>query len=80
MNNTSSSENPVSKAMREFHELEQRHQCDVMLNVLLGGQLAELWWNRSNSAFSNQTPNSVFKNNPQSVLQYLRSQCSGDYY
>ncbi len=80
MNTTSSSENPVIKAMREFHELEQRQQCDIMLNILLGGQLAELWWNRSNRAFSNQTPNSVFKNNPQSVMQYLRKHTNGEYY
>jgi hypothetical protein len=73
-------DNPIRKAMQEFHEIEQRKQCDVLLNILLGGQLAQNWWDRPNRAFSNQCPIDVFKINPRSVLDYLRSHCSGDYY
>lgn len=69
----------VSEAMLEFHQTTKRHQCDVMLNILLGGQLAEKWWTRPNRAFSNQTPNNAFEINPDSVVRYLRQHTSGDY-
>ena len=75
-----SPDNPVRKAMQEFHEIEQRRQCDIMLNILLGGRLAGRWWNRPNRAFSGQTPEDVFKVNPRSVVLYLKSHTSGDYY
>jgi hypothetical protein len=70
----------ASVAIKEFHEIEQRKQCDIMLNILLGGQLAATWWNRPNRAFSGQTPEDAFRVNTRSVVQYLQAHTSGDYY
>jgi hypothetical protein len=46
--------------------------CNKMLLSLLGSEtLIELWWLSPNKAFDGRTPENVFKEDPNSVIEYI---------
>jgi len=70
-------------------DCDQGHNCPVRKKVVCDRLLANLfpnqqdmcekWWNSPNKAFSDLEPIRALDQNPQTVVQYLYSQFSGDY-
>lgn len=51
-----------------------KQQINENLEMLLGKELAELWWQRPNAHFDEQTPQQVFEQNPKRVFDYVTQQ------
>ncbi len=51
--------------------VELRQRCEWLLTTLMGKDHVNLWWNSTNRTFDNQTPESVFVRDPNTVYQYL---------
>jgi len=51
---------------------KKKEYCKSLLSSLLNNpELEQLWWDSTNLAFSNQTPNEVFKEDRDRVFNYL---------
>ena len=49
-----------------------RSRCDALLLALLGSrELVQRWWHSPNLNWQLETPENIFKNNPQQVYTYL---------
>lgn len=56
------------------------YNLDELLLSLLGSQdLVDKWWNSDNTYFQGDTPEQVFRSNPQQVINYINQFCYGDY-
>ena len=56
------------------------YNLDELLLSLLGSQdLVDKWWNSDNTYFHGDTPEQVFRSNPQKVINYINQFCYGDY-
>ena len=52
---------------------------DKLMSLLGSKELLEQWWNSSNSYFHGDTPEQIWRSNPQKVIQYVDQFCYGDY-
>jgi len=55
------------------HDLLQRSRCNLILQATLGKALVQDWWSKSNTAFSDKTPDEQWQIDPDVVYQYLSS-------
>ena len=62
-----------------YHRQRRRHQCDRLLEAMVGENLVAHWWQSPNQAFDLNTPESVFDTNPDQVYNYLMQHAGGDY-
>ena len=51
----------------------------VLLSLLGSHELVNQWWKSNNKAFDNETPENMFAKQPERVINYVKSQLSGDY-
>jgi hypothetical protein len=55
----------------KLSEKVMRKRCDALLTALLGKKMVLAWWNSKNKAFDGKTPEEHWKENSQSVYDYL---------
>ena len=60
--------------VKEFKMNAQLTEAEELIQGLLGHDEAnvQLWWNSPNKAFDGKTPATLWKQNPENVLTYLR--------
>jgi len=51
----------------------------VLLSLLGSHELVNKWWKSNNKAFDDETPENMFAKQPERVINYIKSQLSGDY-
>lgn len=56
-----------------------REKCEMMVEALVGAELAPKWWASHNLAFDT-TPNQKFEVDPVEVFKYLSAHCDGGYW
>ena len=61
--------------------MTEYERCSLMLEALFPYQqnLQQRWWDSANKAFEGNTPRMMLELNPQTVVQYLSKQFSGEY-
>jgi hypothetical protein len=54
-------------------------RCESMVKILVGENLAKVWWARPNRAFDGATPESVFDTDPRRVYYYVSACLEGEW-
>lgn len=51
--------------------------CNVIVEALVGAELSDEWWTRSNRAFDGKTPDEQWGISPEVVFDYLTTHAFG---
>ena len=57
------------------HRTLCRARCEVMLQGMLGRQLAREWWDAPNHAFDDETPDQAWQRDYERVYRYVVTAC-----
>jgi hypothetical protein len=58
---------------------KQKARCELMVEALVGKEMAPKWWASPNKAFKDQTPFVAFELNSDEVHDYLAWHCYGGF-
>lgn len=66
--------------MNKEQDNKTRNKCEALLTAMLGREdLATLWWSSPNKFFKYETPEKIYSESPDRVLQYLYSRAEGEW-
>jgi hypothetical protein len=56
-----------------------RIRCEALVTAMVGAELAAAWWNGSNKAFGDDTPEQIYSVAPSTVYNYLMKSAEGEW-